>query len=47
MRKPVKANSKPAAYVYNCVYKGYAPLYKRKPVQSQLIDIVKLGGSFM
>lgn len=32
MRKPVKANSKPAAYVYNCVYKGYAPLYKRKPV---------------
>lgn len=32
MRKPVKANSKPAAYVYNCVYKGYVPLYKRKPV---------------
>jgi len=32
MRKPVKANSKPAAYVYNCVKKGYVPLYKRKPV---------------
>lgn len=32
MRKPVKANSKPAAYVYNRLYKGYVPLYKRKPV---------------
>ena len=32
MRKPVKANSKPAAYVYNCVQKCYVPLYKRKPV---------------
>lgn len=32
MRKPVKANSKPAAYVYSGVCKGYVPLYKRKPV---------------